>query len=154
MNEFRRNNPMNLRYSERNNWEGQTGQTNGFCCFASVGYGFRAAFITLKNYGHGGYNTIRKIITRWAPPSENPTQTYIRFVALRMANLGYCDSGDWRDMADTRLDMKNPELLVDLMMYMTRFESGVQIQGKEIRKLLKPFGYFTCDDEPIVTAHE
>lgn len=154
MNEFRRNNPMNVRYSVRNNWEGQTGQTNGFCCFASVGYGFRAAFITLKNYGSGGYNTIRKIVTRWAPPSENPTQTYIKFVALRMAYLGYCDSGDWKDMADTRLDMKNPELILDLMMYMTRFESGKYIQVKEIKKLLKPFGYFSCDDEPLVTAHK
>ena len=153
MKEFRRNNPMNLRYNVRNNWYGQKGQTNGFCCFEDVRHGFRAAFITLKNYGQGGHNTIRKIITRWAPPSENPTQTYIRFVSLRMAYLGYCDSGDWRDMADTRLDMKNPELLVDLMAYMTRFESGIQIQPKEIRKLLSPFGYFACDDEPLIVAH-
>lgn len=139
---------MNLRYSERNNWEGQTGQTNGFCVFASVEYGFRAAFITLKNYGRGGYNTIRKIVTRWAPPSENPTQTYIRYVAVRMAHLGYCDSGDWRDMADVRLDMKNPEVIMDLMMFMTRFESGHCIQVKEIRKMLRQFGLVgACDDD-------
>lgn len=147
MKEFRRNNPMNLRYSERNHWVGQTGQSNGFCCFESVDYGFRAAFITLKNYGKNGYNTIRKIVTRWAPPLENPTQTYIRYVALRMANLGYCDSGNWRDMADTRLDMKNPEILIDLIMYMTKFESGNHVQAKEIRHLLRPFGLINYDDK-------
>lgn len=138
---------MNLRYSERNHWEGQTGQSNGFCCFASADYGFRAAFITLKNYGKNGYNTIRKIVTRWAPPLENPTQTYIRYVALRMANLGYCDSGNWKDMADTRLDLKNPEIIIDLIMFMTKFESGIHVQAKEIRHLLRPFGLTIYDDK-------
>ena len=146
MKEFRRNNPMNLRYSERNNWVGQTGQTNGFCCFQSVEYGFRSAFITLQSYGKNGYNTIRKIVTRWAPPSENPTQTYIKYVALRMAHLGYAEEGV--DMRDIRLDMRNPEVIVDLMMVMTKFESGFYIQAKEIRNMLRPFGLVSCDDEP------
>ena len=146
MKEFRRNNPMNLRYSERNNWVGQTGQTNGFCCFQSVEYGFRSAFITLQRYGKNGYNTIRKIVTRWAPPSENPTQTYIKYVALRMAHLGYAEEGV--DMRDIRLDMRNPEVIVDLMMVMTKFESGSYIQAKDIRNMLRPFGLVSCDDEP------
>lgn len=137
---------MNLRYSERNNWIGQTGQTNGFCCFQSVEYGFRSAFITLQSYGKNGYNTIRKIVTRWAPPSENPTQTYIKYVALRMAHLGYAEEGV--DMRDIRLDMRNPEVIVDLMMVMTKFESGFYIQAKEIRNMLRPFGLVSCDDEP------
>ena len=138
MKEFRRNNPMNLRYSENNNWEGQTDPTNGFCNFVSVEYGFRAAFITLKNYGKGGYNTIRKIVTRWAPPAENPTQTYIRYVALRMTHLGYGEL--YVDTADIRLDMKNPEVIMDLMMFMTAFESGIHVQVKDIRKALSEFG--------------
>lgn len=139
---------MNLRYSERNNWEGQTEPTNGFCNFVSVEYGFRAAFITLRTYGQRGDNTIRKIVTRWAPPSENPTYTYIRFVSLRMANLGYCDSGNWKDMADTRIDMKNSEVIMDLMMFMTKFESGIHVQVKEIRNMLRRFGLVSCEDEP------
>lgn len=146
MKEFRRNNPMNLRYSERNNWIGQTGATNGFCNFQSVEYGFRAAFITLQSYGKNGYNTIRKIVTRWAPPAENPTYTYIKFVAIRMAHLGYAEEGI--DMRDVRLDMKNPEVIMDLMMFMTKFESGISVQVKEIRNMLRGFGLVTCQDEP------
>lgn len=146
MKEFRRNNPMNLRYSERNNWEGQTGQTNGFCCFKSVEYGFRAAFITLQSYGKNGYNTIRKIVTRWAPPSENPTQTYIKYVAVKMARLGYAE--DHMNMRDVRLDLSNPEIVIDIMMLMTGFESGMYVQAKEIKNMLRPFGLVCCDDEP------
>lgn len=146
MKEFRRNNPMNLRYSERNNWEGQTGQTNGFCCFKSVEYGFRAAFITLRSYGKNGINTISRIVSRWAPPAENPTQTYIKYVAVRMAYLGYAEEGV--DMREVRLDMKNPEVIVDLMMFMTKFESGYHVQAKEIRNMLRPFGLVSCEDEP------
>lgn len=138
---------MNLRYSQRNVWEGQTGSTDGFCLFKSVDYGFRAAFLTLQNYGRGGYNTIRKIVTRWAPPMENPTQSYVSYVAMRMANLGYAEEGV--DMRDIRLDMKNPEVLLDLMMIMTKFESGIHVQRKEIRQLLRPFGLMGWDDEPI-----
>ena len=129
---------MNLRYSVRNNWEGQTGQTNGFCNFVSVEYGFRAAFLTLQTYGKGGYNTIRKIVTRWAPPAENPTQTYIRYVATRMAHLGYAEEGV--DMRDVRLDMRNPEVIMDIMMFMTAFESGIHVQVKSIRTALRKFG--------------
>lgn len=146
MKEFRRNNPMNLRYSENNNWIGQTEPTNGFCNFTSVEYGFRAAYITLKNYGKRGYNTIRKIVTRWAPPSENPTQTYIKYVALRMTHLGYGEL--YVDTADIRLDMKNPEVIIDLMVYMTRFESGIPIQAKEIKNALAKFGLVSWKDEP------
>lgn len=146
MKEFRRNNPMNLRYSEHNNWIGQTEPTNGFCNFTSVEYGFRAAYITLKNYGQRGYNTIRKIVTRWAPPAENPTQTYIKYVAIRMAHLGYAEEGV--DMRDVRLDMRNPEVIMDLMMYMTAFESGIHVQVKNIRSALSKFGIVNCDDEP------
>lgn len=146
MKKFRRNNPMNLRYSERNNWIGQTGQTNGFCCFQSVEYGFRAAFITLQSYGKSGYNTITKIVTRWAPPAENPTQTYIKYVALRMTHLGYGELSV--DTANIRLDMKNPEVIMDLMMFMTKFESGFDVKVKEIRSMLRPFGLVDCSDEP------
>ena len=43
-------------------------------------YGYRAAFVILATYLSRGDNTIEKIISRWAPPSENKTQTYISTV--------------------------------------------------------------------------
>ena len=74
-------NPLNIRYSPANNWRGQTGENKGFCVFSSEAYGMRAAFRILTNYIKNGHNTIRKIVSRWAPPSENNTEKYIEFVS-------------------------------------------------------------------------
>ena len=44
----------------------------------------RAAFIIVRNYiQRHKLNTIRKIITRWAPASENNTAKYIETVCQR-----------------------------------------------------------------------
>lgn len=84
---IRNNNPLNIR--KGNNWKGERHpQTDrSFEEFESMEMGIRAGFKLLKNYitGYGGkvspYNTIEKIVRRWAPPSENATQRYIDFVA-------------------------------------------------------------------------
>ena len=50
-------------------------------------YGIRAGFYLLRKYmsGYNGltekFNTIEKIIKRWAPASENNTQAYIQAVS-------------------------------------------------------------------------
>lgn len=50
-------------------------------------YGIRAGFIILRKYmsGYSGltekFNTIEKIIRRWAPPSENDSKAYIDSVS-------------------------------------------------------------------------
>lgn len=47
---------------------------------STMAYGYRAAFVTLGTYLSKGYNTIEKIIARFAPPNENNTQAYISAV--------------------------------------------------------------------------
>lgn len=48
-------------------------------------YGLRAAFIILRRYiDVYKLNTISKIVSRWAPNSENNTLAYIRRVSLSM----------------------------------------------------------------------
>lgn len=75
------NNPLNIRFNPANQWQGQQGcSQQGFCIFKNIAYGFRAAYVLLSNYIKNDYNTIEKIINRWAPPSENNTKEYIRFV--------------------------------------------------------------------------
>ena len=74
-------NPLNIRYNKKNVWRGQTGEYKGFCVFENESYGIRAAFKLLTNYRKKGYNTIRKIIERWAPHCENDTEKYIEFVS-------------------------------------------------------------------------
>lgn len=78
---IRNNNPLNIRYNPRNNWVGQVGENKGFCVFSSMAYGFRASYKLITSYISKGYNTIEKIVTRWAPPTENDTEAYIRYIS-------------------------------------------------------------------------
>lgn len=80
---IRNNNPLNI--VKGNSWKGErANQTDKrFEEFESIEMGLRAGFILLRNYIEGTktrptkFNTIRKIVSRWAPPSENYTQRYI-----------------------------------------------------------------------------
>ena len=78
------NNPFNIRNSKRNKWLGQIGSTKGFCNFSQLDFGVRAAVkIVMVNYRRFGIKTIRDIINRFAPPSENDSEDYVRFVVSR-----------------------------------------------------------------------
>lgn len=49
-----------------------------------MAYGFRAGFVILRTYIRKyRLDTIEKIINRWAPPSENDTGAYVRFVCAK-----------------------------------------------------------------------
>ena len=79
---IRNNNPLNIRVG--NNWKGEVSQPTDhtFEQFTEMKWGIRAAFIILRNYiQRHQLNTVRKIITRWAPASENNTQRYIDMVS-------------------------------------------------------------------------
>ena len=74
---LRNNNPLNIRHNA-GVFHGETkGTDKSFKTFASMPYGYRAAFVTLATYLSRGCNTIEKIISQWAPPGENNTQRYI-----------------------------------------------------------------------------
>lgn len=86
---IRNNNPLNIR--KGNNWKGerQPQKDPAFEEYESMEWGIRAGFIILRKYirGYNGltekFNTIEKIISRWAPSSENNTQAYIEAVVKR-----------------------------------------------------------------------
>jgi hypothetical protein len=69
------NNPGNLR---------PIGASTGFQKFATPEEGISAADKNLKAYGDKGINTLRGVISRYAPPSENDTNAYIDTVAKRI----------------------------------------------------------------------
>lgn len=78
---IRNNNPLNIRIG--NKWLGlKTTNTDGtFDQFISVNWGYRAAFIILRNYIRKyKCDTVAKIINRFAPSSENNTEAYIKHV--------------------------------------------------------------------------
>lgn len=77
---FRNNNPGNLRTGI--SWQGATGENKGFVVFENMAYGIRAAgTVLINNISSEGNDTIRKLITKYAPPSENNTDAYINAVS-------------------------------------------------------------------------
>lgn len=77
------NNPMAIRINPANNWKGRVSPSyaDPFEEFITIHYGIRALIITLRNYRKlHGLKTIRDIISRYAPPSENNTENYIQHV--------------------------------------------------------------------------
>lgn len=134
---YTRNNPLNIRYSEKNEWLGQTGERNGFCVFSEEKYGWRAAFVLLKNYYKKGFRTISQIIHRFAPASENPTSSYVSFVSDKLQQYGYESYGV--EFKDAQLDLGNDMVVVDLLVVMSMFESGQKCQSDYVRSQLKDF---------------
>ena len=77
----------------------------------------RAAFIILRNYiERHKLNTIRKIITRWAPASGNNTQAYIETVCLR-SHIG----------PDEVIRWDNTCQMMALLLAMSDVENGQEI---------------------------
>lgn len=109
----RNNNPGNIRISG-SNWQGKiSGQDSSFETFDSPENGIRALAKLLKNYANSGYNTIRKIITRYAPSSENNTNSYINSVSAYMGVS-----------ADSILDLNNSATLSALVEAIINHENG------------------------------
>lgn len=80
----RNHNPLNIRKGF--NWQGEDPHRTDtdFEVFANDLYGYRAAFIIIRTYiKKHRCNTPARIITRWAPPSENDTAAYIACVVAR-----------------------------------------------------------------------
>lgn len=79
------NNPLNIRFNPANKWTGQTGQdSKGFVVFSNPVYSVRAVFKLLNTYATKGVTTLEQIISRYAPPNENDTENYIKFVSTQL----------------------------------------------------------------------
>jgi len=80
---IRNNNPGNIRY-DGTRWRGLRGDDGAYCVFDTPENGIRAMAKILKTYQRKGFVTIRQIINRWAPTSENNTDAYINSVSSRL----------------------------------------------------------------------
>lgn len=68
-------------------WVGEIrpSQDKEFCQFTSMAYGYRALLRLLQNYRRiYGLNTVKEMIERWAPSSENNTNAYILSVCQEL----------------------------------------------------------------------
>ena len=88
---IRNNNPGNIRIGDP--WKGLAFKYDmtdeqllekEFCVFVGPSWGIRAICKILLTYRDKyGLHTIREMISRWAPPSENDTDAYVDSVAER-----------------------------------------------------------------------
>ncbi|MEG0788997.1 MAG: structural protein P5 [Alistipes sp.] len=76
-------NPGNIRRSKvRYQGEVCPSRDPAFKEFSEMKWGYRAIFMLLYTYQkRHRLQTVTEMISRWAPPSENHTQQYIRYVA-------------------------------------------------------------------------
>lgn len=79
---FRNRNPGNIRNNPAFTWNGQVGVDDaGFVIFDCFDNGVRAIGRVLDSYKNRGLVTVRDIISTYAPPVENNTESYIDSVA-------------------------------------------------------------------------
>lgn len=80
---IRNNNPGNIDRAGTS-WKGMAPDQSSdsrFIVFSAPEWGIRAMARILRTYMGRGQNTIAKIISTWAPPSENNTTAYIEAVS-------------------------------------------------------------------------
>lgn len=121
---IRNNNPLNIRIG--NVWLGERANPDDpeFEQFVSMIYGIRAAFVLLRRYiKHYKRQTIRQIISAWAPANENATDSYIKAVSERI-NIS----------ADTQLSFEDGETMCRLVDAMIRVECGQPVDERQIRE--------------------
>ncbi|EWY36771.1 hypothetical protein N825_25390 [Skermanella stibiiresistens SB22] len=87
---IRNNNPGNIeRTTPPTKWQGLASDQSGdkrFVVFQDPAWGIRALARVLITYAdRHDCGTVRKIVTRWAPPNENVTVEYCAFVAGRLS---------------------------------------------------------------------
>lgn len=118
----RNSNPGNIRKS-KDQWEGAIGDDGAFVIFDSPESGVRALAKNLQSYGRQGYDSIEKIITRWAPPNENDTQAYIQSVASATGIP-----------ATQSLDLSDPDTLSSLAQAIGFHETGSRYNPEVYQK--------------------
>jgi hypothetical protein len=119
---IRNHNPGNIRLS-KDKWQGLSPSQpdKEFFTFQNPVYGIRAmARILIKYQDDYGLRTIRGIIGRWAPASENNTEAYIKRVVER---TGFD--------ADQELDMHQHEYLKPLVIAIIWHENAQQPYSDE-----------------------
>lgn len=116
------NNPGNIRNSNTI-YIGEITPSNhkSFKTFENMFYGYRAMFRLLNTYiTQHKLDTIEKMIQRYAPPIENETESYIKFVCEK--------SGINKDDKLIKSDNK----LIDIVYAMSWMENGIKPKLREV----------------------
>lgn len=112
---LRNNNPLNVRKSSQP-WRGKItpGTDPDFEQFVSLEYGLRCAFVIIRTYiKKYRLDTPAKIVQRWAPPTENNTNSYI----ANVTRISLLDP-------NRRLEVSQKNALCRLVWAMAQVECG------------------------------
>lgn len=90
--------------------------------FQNIDYGYRAMFVLLDSYISKGFNTIEKIITRYAPSIENNTLAYIQSV-VKQTGIS----------AKQVIDKTETDKLIKLVSAISYHENGIKADIEAIK---------------------
>lgn len=118
-------NPGNIRRSGvRYKGEVQPSRDPAFKQFERMAWGYRAIFMLLHTYRvRHGLRTVETMIARWAPPTENHTRQYIRYVADAMGVA-----------SDEPLDTLDAATMLPFASAISEVENGVHAEPEEVRE--------------------
>jgi hypothetical protein len=106
-------NPGNLNFANQSGATLEAGPGGRFAVFRTMEEGIKALAQQLQRYGSRGVDTIRSIISKFAPPNENNTKAYIDSVVKKLG-VG----------AEEHLNLKDPAVLKALISAITTVEVG------------------------------
>lgn len=137
---LRLNNPGNIRHG-KDAWQGMASDQpdESFIKFDKPVYGIRAITRILLNYERKGFDTIAKVIRRWAPPVENDTASYVRHVASVVGVK-----------PNDVIDLDQCEIMLPLVRAIIQHENGQQpYSDRELMAGLRLAGVSNVEPEPL-----
>ena len=116
-------NPGNIRInSDLFQGEVRPSKDKSFKQFETMAYGYRAVFrILSKYYRNYKLDTIRKMISRWAPENENDTDAYIKAVS------GYAGIP-----SDDPINVNDREQMTRIVAGMSKVENGREADMSDV----------------------
>ena len=124
-----KNNIFNIR-ANGNSWVGMTGARKGFVEFDTREHCIRAWLMLMRTYRKRyGCTSIGAIVERYAPPTENNTEHYIRFCEQKTG-------------CRRRLQLTFNYDYTSLGAAMAKMETGTDILPSEIREAMNKFDIY------------
>ena len=138
---LRNNNPLNIRHSA-DRWQGaRIMQTDpDYVQYKDIKWGFRAAWKILDTYcltfkKEGKAYNVKNIIGRWAPPTENDTDAYVRAV-VKLSGLG---GNENMPRPKHYWNFEEVDKLVRLIRAMVCVENGIKWEKVDTKDIWKGY---------------
>lgn len=136
---IRNNNPGNLNYAGQAGATKEVGPNGRFAVFQSMEEGIAALARQLQRYAAGSLDTVKGIISKYAPGNENNTSGYIASVVKALG----------LQSADQKLDLSSSPTLKALISAISTMENGKgRVTGDQIDR-----GLSMGAQASVVTSH-